>query len=500
MGEYIMTLDEGTTSARCIIYDRVGNAVSVGQREFKQIFPNDGWVEHDAMEIYSTQMAVAQEALLKASLTYRDIDSIGITNQRETTIVWDKETGRPIYNAIVWQCRRTADTAEWLREQGYSDMIREKTGLIIDAYFSATKLKWILDHVDGAREKAERGELLFGTVETWLIWKMTGGAKHLTDYSNAARTMMFNINTLDWDDDIISILDIPRVMLPKPVPCAGDFGETIFELFGGKLPITGAAGDQQAALFGEACFNEGEIKSTYGTGNFLLLNTGNKPVYSSSGLLTTIAWGLNGEVKYALEGSVFVCGAAIQWLRDNLQMIKKSSISENFASKVPDSDGVVVVPAFTGLGAPYWEPDARGAILGIKRSTKKEHIVRATLESIAFQSDDLIKAMEKDLGRKITDLKVDGGASLNNFLMQNQADISDIHIVRHKSIESTSLGAAYLAGLASGYYKSIEDIIEIKDVDKEFYPVIEGEERQRAKAKWHRAVEAVLALAEDEEF
>ena len=309
MGEYIMTLDEGTTSARCIIYDRVGNAVSVGQREFKQIFPNDGWVEHDAMEIYSTQMAVAQEALLKASLTYRDIDSIGITNQRETTIVWDKETGRPIYNAIVWQCRRTADTAEWLRDQGYSDMIREKTGLIIDAYFSATKLKWILDHVDGAREKAGRGELLFGTVETWLIWKMTGGAKHLTDYSNAARTMMFNINTLDWDEEILSILDIPRVMLPKPVPCAGDFGETIFELFGGKLPITGAAGDQQAALFGEACFNEGEIKSTYGTGNFLLLNTGNKPVYSSSGLLTTIAWGLNGEVKYALEGSVFVCGA-----------------------------------------------------------------------------------------------------------------------------------------------------------------------------------------------
>lgn len=500
MGEYIMTLDEGTTSARCIIYDRVGNAVSVGQREFKQIFPHDGWVEHDAMEIYSTQMAVAQEALLKASLTYRDIDSIGITNQRETTIVWDKETGRPIYNAIVWQCRRTADTAEWLRDQGYSDMIRERTGLIIDAYFSATKLKWILDHVDGAREKAKRGELLFGTVETWLIWKMTGGAKHLTDYSNAARTMMFNISTLDWDDEILSILDIPRAMLPKPVPCAGDFGETIFELFGGKLHITGTAGDQQAALFGEACFNEGEIKSTYGTGNFLLLNTGNKPVYSSSGLLTTIAWGLNGEVKYALEGSVFVCGAAIQWLRDNLQIIKKSSISENFASKVPDSDGVVVVPAFTGLGAPYWDPDARGAILGIKRSTKKEHVVRATLESIAFQSDDLIKAMEKDLGRKITDLKVDGGASLNNFLMQNQADISDIHIVRHKSIESTSLGAAYLAGLASGYYKSIEDIIEIKDIDKEFYPTIKDAERQRAKAKWHRAVDAVLALAEDEEF
>ena len=500
MGEYIMTLDEGTTSARCIIYDRAGKAISVGQREFKQIFPHDGWVEHDAMEIYSTQMAVAQEALLKASLTYRDIDCIGITNQRETTIVWDKETGRPIYNAIVWQCRRTADTAEWLRDQGYSDMISEKTGLIIDAYFSATKLKWILDNVDGAREKGERGELLFGTVETWLIWKMTGGVKHLTDYSNAARTMMFNINTLDWDDEILSILGIPRAMLPEPVPCAGDFGETILELFGGRLPITGAAGDQQAALFGEACFNEGEIKSTYGTGNFLLLNTGNKPVYSSSGLLTTIAWGLNGEVKYALEGSVFVCGAAIQWLRDNLQIIKKSSISENFASKVPDSDGVVVVPAFTGLGAPYWEPDARGAILGIKRSTKKEHVVRATLESIAFQSDDLIKAMEKDLGRKITDLKVDGGASLNNFLMQNQADISDIHIVRHKSIESTSLGAAYLAGLASGYYKSIEDIIEIKDIDKEFYPAIEDEERQRAKAKWHRAVDAVLALAEDEEF
>ncbi|WP_273226634.1 glycerol kinase GlpK [Mogibacterium timidum] len=502
MGEYIMTLDEGTTSARCIIYDRSGKAISVGQKEFRQIFPHDGWVEHDAMEIYSTQMAVAQEALLKASLTYRDIDSIGITNQRETTVVWDKKTGRPIYNAIVWQCRRTAETAEWLRDHGYSELIREKTGLIIDAYFSATKLKWILDNVEGARERAERGELLFGTVETWLIWKMTGGAGHLTDYSNAARTMMFNINTLDWDDDILAILDIPRTMLPKPVPCAGDFGETIPELFGGRLQITGAAGDQQAALFGEACFEEGEIKSTYGTGNFLLLNTGNKPVYSSSGLLTTIAWGLNGEVKYALEGSVFICGAAIQWLRDNLQIIRKSSISESLASKVSDSDGVVVVPAFTGLGAPYWEPDARGAILGIKRSTKKEHVVRATLESIAFQSDDLIKAMEQDLGRKITDLKVDGGASLNNFLMQNQADISDVHIIRHKSIESTSLGASYLAGLASGYYKSIDEIIKLKDqdIDKGFMPVIDEDERIMAKARWHRAVDAVLALAEDECF
>lgn len=500
MGEYIMTLDEGTTSARCIIYDRRGEVISVGQKEFKQIYPNDGWVEHDAMEIYSTQLAVAQEALLMASLSYRDINCIGITNQRETTIVWDKETGRPIYNAIVWQCRRTVETAEWLKEHGYGDMIRKKTGLIVDAYFSATKLKWILDNVKGAREKAERGELLFGTVETWLIWKMTGGKSHLTDYSNASRTMMFNINTLNWDDEILELLDIPRSMLPKPVPSAYNFGETIPELFGERLPITGAAGDQQAALFGEACFKEGEIKSTYGTGNFLLLNTGDKPVFSENGLLTTVAWGLNGEVKYALEGSVFICGAAIQWLRDEMHILKNSAQSEKFANKVEDSDGVIVVPAFTGLGAPYWESDARGAILGLKRSTKREHVVRATLESIAFQSDDLIKAMEIDLGRKIECLKVDGGASLNNFLMQTQANISNLKIVRHKSIESTSLGAAYLAGLASGYYKSVDDIIECKEISREFEPEIGEEERIKIMKKWHKAVDSVIALANTEDF
>lgn len=495
MSKYIMTLDEGTTSARCIIYDKKGAVISVGQKEFTQYFPQDGWVEHDAMEIWSTQMAVAQEALLKASLTYRDIAAIGITNQRETTIVWDKETGEPICRAIVWQCRRTADEAERLKESGAEEMIRHKTGLIVDAYFSGTKLKWILDHVNGARERAERGELLFGTVETWLIWKMTGGRKHITDYSNAARTMMFNINTLSWDDEILTLLSIPRAMLPEPVECSGMFGETIPELFGGGIPIAGAAGDQQAALFGETCFEIGEVKSTYGTGNFLLLNTGAQPVFSKSGLLTTIAWGLNGEVKYALEGSAFVCGAAVQWLRDEMGLMKTSAQSEKMAQKAGSSDGVYVVPALTGLGAPYWEPDARGAILGIKRSTNKNHVVRATLESLAYQNDDLLTAMEADLGRRITSLKVDGGACLNDFLMQFQADISSMKIVRHRSIESTSLGAAYLAGLAVGYYASMDDIVESKDVDKVFVPQMSEEVRAAYKAGWRKAVQAVIGLA-----
>lgn len=496
MREYIMTLDEGTTSARSIIYDRNGGVVSVGQREFKQYFPDDGWVEHDAMEIWSTQMSVAQEALLKANLTYRDIAAIGITNQRETTIVWDRKTGEPIYHAIVWQCRRTADYAAKLKEEGCEKMIREKTGLIIDAYFSATKLKWILDNVDGARERAERGELLFGTVETWLIWKMTGGRVHVTDYSNAARTMLFNINTLDWDDDIIDLLDIPRCMLPEPVECAHDFGETIPELFGGPIPIRGSAGDQQAALFGEMCFEKGEVKSTYGTGNFLLLNTGDRPVFSDSGLLTTVAWGLDGEVRYALEGSVFVCGAAVQWLRDELGFMRDSKASEKMAIKAGSSDGVYVVPAFTGLGAPYWQPNARGAVLGITRGTDRNQIVRATLESLAYQNEDLLEAMGKDIGRKITRLKVDGGACKNDFLMQFQADISDMEIVRHTSIESTSLGAAYLAGLACGYYGSLDEIIASREVDRVFEPSMDSSERQRMLAGWHRAVDAVIGLAE----
>lgn len=495
-GKYIMALDEGTTSARCVIYDKAGETISVGQKEFRQFFPADGWVEHDAMEIWSTQMAVAQEALLKASLTYRDIAAIGITNQRETTVVWDKKTGEPICNAIVWQCRRTAEYAAKLDADGYGDMIREKTGLIIDAYFSGTKLKWILDNVEGARERAERGELLFGTIETWLIWKMTGGESHVTDFSNAARTMLFNINTLEWDGEILELLNIPRCMLPKPVECSGDFGETVPELFGGRIPITGAAGDQQAALFGETCFKAGDVKSTYGTGNFLLINTGEKPVFSKSGLLTTIAWGLGGKVSYALEGSAFVCGAAVQWLRDELGFMKSSPDSEAMAMEAGSSEGVYVVPAFTGLGAPYWVADARGAIFGITRGTNRNHIVRATLESLAYQNDDLLSAMETDLGMKIGELKVDGGACLNDFLMQFQSDISDIDIVRGKSIESTSLGAAYLAGLAVGYYESTDDIIENKEIDRVFSPKMEAEERAERLNGWHRAVGACVSLSD----
>ena len=490
-----MTLDEGTTSARCIIYDKNGSIISADQKEFKQYFPHDGWVEHDAMEIWSAQMAVAQAALLRENLTYRDIAAIGITNQRETTVVWDKKTGEPIYPAIVWQCRRTAEYAKSLKNQGYEDMIREKTGLIVDAYFSATKLKWILDNVEGARIRAKKGELLFGTIETWLIWKMTGGRVHITDYSNAARTMLFNIHTLEWDLDILSVLDIPYCMLPKPMPSSGNFGRTIPELFGGEIPIAGIAGDQQAALFGEACFERGQLKSTYGTGSFLLLNTGEQPVVSQNGLLTTIAWGLNGKVTYALEGSAFICGAAIQWLRDEMQLIENSAQSESLAQKAESSDGVYVVPAMTGLGAPYWEPEARGAILGIKRSSSKAQIVRAVLESLAYQNDDLIKAMEFDLGYPIKELKVDGGACRNNLLMQFQADVSDLKIIRHTSIESTSLGAAYLAGLGIGYYNSMKDIIAHKKVERIFKPKMKSETRKKCKDGWNRAVQAVIELA-----
>lgn len=488
---YVMALDQGTTSSRTIIYDRNGNAVSVAQQEFTQIFPHEGWVEHNAMEIWATQMATAQEALLQANLTYRNIAAIGITNQRETTVVWDKATGEPIYNAIVWQCRRTANYADALKP--HEDMIREKTGLVADPYFSGTKLAWILDNVPGARERAEKGELLFGTIECWLIWKMTGGRAHVSDYSNACRTMLFNINTLEWDDELLELLNIPRCMLPEAVESSAHYGETIKELFGGPIPITGAAGDQQAALFGECCFEEGEVKSTYGTGNFLLLNTGDKPVYSGNGLLTTIAWGLNGEVKYALEGSVFICGAAIQWLRDELGLMEKSSESEAMAASVENSDGVYVVPAFTGLGAPYWEPNARGAIYGLTRGTNSNHLARAVLESLAYQNEDLLSAMEADIGHKIDVLKVDGGAALNNLLMQIQADISDIEISRASSIESTSLGAAYLAGLQVGYYESLDDIVNSKSIDRVFRPSITSEEREAALAGWHKAVKATIA-------
>ena len=491
MDQFIMALDQGTTSSRTIIYNKSGDIVSVAQKEFTQIFPREGWVEHDALEIWATQMTTAQEALLKAGLTYRNIAAIGITNQRETTVVWDKNTGEPVYNAIVWQCRRTADYAEKLKP--HEDMIRAKTGLLADPYFSGTKLAWILDNVPGVRARAERGELLFGTIECWLIWKMTGGKVHVSDYSNACRTMLFDINTLKWDEDLCGLLNIPMCMLPEPVECSKHYGDTVNELFGGPIPITGSAGDQQAALFGEACFNEGDVKSTYGTGNFLLLNTGDKPVFSKNGLLTTIAWGLNGKVSYALEGSVFVCGAAVQWMRDQMKFFSNAADSEEVASSVPDAGGVYVVPAFVGLGAPYWDPQARGAMFGITRGTTQAHIVRATLQSLVYQNEDLLEAMEADTGKDISTLKVDGGAALNDLLMQFQADISDIEIIRYASIESTSLGAAYLAGLASGYYDSLEDIVASKEISRTFRPTLGERERKEKLAGWRRAVRATMA-------
>lgn len=469
--------------------------ISVAQKEFSQIYPKDGWVEHDAMEIWSTQMGVAQEALLKVGCTYQDIEAIGITNQRETTVVWDKETGMPIYNAIVWQCRRTAEYCDSLIEAGYSEMIRQKTGLLIDAYFSGTKLKWILDNVKGAREKAEEGKLLFGTIETWLIWKMTDGRVHVTDYSNASRTMMFNINTLEWDNEILKLLDIPKAMLPEPKPSSYVYGETGSTIFGGPIKIAGAAGDQQAALFGQTCFEPGEGKNTYGTGCFLLMNTGETPVYSKNGLVTTIAWGLDGKVNYALEGSVFVCGAAIQWLRDELDIMEKSSDSEAMALAVEDSCGLYVVPAFVGLGAPYWDPYARGAVLGITRGANKNHLVRATLESLAYQTNDLITAMTDDLGSCLVSLKVDGGACANNFLMQFQSDVLDCKVERPVCIETTSLGAAYLAGLATGYWKNKEDVLQNWQVDRTFEPAMDESKRAEMLEGWSKAVEKTRGWA-----
>lgn len=495
MNKYILALDQGTTSSRCIIYDKKGNMVSVAQKEFRQYYPQQGWVEHDANEIWSTQMTVAHEAMLKAGVTYKHIEAIGITNQRETTVVWDKHTGEPVHNAIVWQCRRTAEYCDQLMEQGLADSFKEKTGLLIDAYFSATKLRWILENVEGAREKAEAGDLLFGTIETWLIWKMTGGRVHVTDYSNASRTMMFNINTLQWDDEILSILDIPKSMLPEPRPSSEVYGETESTLFAGPIKIAGAAGDQQAALFGQTCFQEGEAKSTYGTGCFLLLNTGEKPVFSQNGLLTTVAWGLNGKVNYALEGSVFVCGAAIQWLRDELSLMKNSAESERMTLSVKDSNGVYVVPAFVGLGAPYWDPYARGSIFGLTRGANKNHLVRATLESLAYQASDLLYAMASDLGKELLSLKVDGGACANNFLMQFQADILGKDVLRPQCIETTSLGAAYLAGLATGYWKNQNDVLENWQIDKTFVPAMEDFQRQALLSGWKKAVERAIGWA-----
>lgn len=495
MKTYIMALDQGTTSCRCVLYDREGKIVSMAQKEFRQLYPQAGWVEHDAMEIWSTQMGVAQEALLKIDGTYRNIRAIGITNQRETTVVWDKETGQPVYNAIVWQCRRTAQYCDELKARGLTETFQEKTGLLIDPYFSATKLRWILENVEGAREKAKQGKLLFGTIETWLIWKMTNGKVHVTDYSNASRTMLFNINTLKWDEDILKELEIPACMLPEPVASSQVYGETDSNIFGGPILIAGAAGDQQAALFGQACFQAGEAKNTYGTGGFLLMNTGTRPVYSKNGLLTTIAWGLAGTVSYALEGSVFVCGAAVQWLRDEMEILHDAAESERMAMSVSDSNGIYVVPAFVGLGAPYWDPYARGAVLGITRGVNKNHLVRATLESMAYQTRDLIQVMEKDTGQDLIALKVDGGASANDFLLRFQSDILGRSVLRPKCVETTSLGAAYLAGLACGYWDSRDDILANWQMDQEFRPDMEASKRDLLLAGWEKAVARVLGWA-----
>ncbi|MBO6108581.1 MAG: glycerol kinase GlpK [Eubacterium sp.] len=492
--KYMMALDAGTTSNRCILFDEKGQIISVAQKEFTQYFPKPGFVEHDPDEIWSTMLGVAVEAMSKAGVLAEDIAGIGITNQRETTIVWDKNTGEPVYNAIVWQCRRTSEFCDSLKAQGLTDMIRDKTGLVIDAYFSATKLKWILDNVDRARERAGAGELLFGTVDTWLLWKLTRGSVHVTDYSNASRTMMFNIRTLKWDEDILRLLDIPVEMLPEVRPSSMIYGYSAPNYLGGQIPIAGIAGDQHAALFGQTCFDKGDAKNTYGTGCFLLMNTGEKPVFSDHGLVTTIAWGIGDTVKYALEGSIFIAGAAIQWLRDELHLIDAADDSEYMAMKYPDTNGCYVVPAFTGLGAPYWDQYARGTIVGLTRGVNKYHIVRATLESIAYQTYDVVSAMEADLGVKISSLKVDGGASVNNFLMQAQADIIGSRVIRPVMRESTAIGAAYLAGLAVGYWESEESIKRNVSVDRVFEPKMDPDKREEGIHGWKRAIKAALAI------
>ena len=496
MSKYIMALDSGTTSNRCILFDKEGKICSLAQKEFTQIFPQPGWVEHDADEIFSTQLEVAREALRNIGASARDIAGIGITNQRETTIVWNRHTGRPVHHAIVWQCRRTAGYCDTLRAEGWTDKIREKTGLVIDPYFSGTKIRWILENVPGAREQAEAGELLFGTVETWLIWKLTGGRVHVTDYSNASRTMLFNINTLQWDEEILAKLEIPASMLPKVMPSSAVYGETAAEFFGAPVVLSGAAGDQQAALFGQACFTPGESKCTYGTGAFLLMNTGDQPIRSENGLVTTIAWGLGDQVTYALEGSIFVAGAAIQWLRDELRFIESAADSEYMARKVPDTNGCYVVPAFTGLGAPYWDAYARGAVLGLTRGTNKNHIIRATLDSIAYQTNDVLTAMEADAKLDLGALKVDGGAAANNYLVQTQADISGTQVLRPRCVETTAMGAAYLAGLAVGYWKDLNEIRANWAVDREFSPAITAEARDTKINGWKKAVACTRGWAE----
>ena len=499
MSKYVMALDAGTTSNRCIIFNEKGEMCSVAQKEFTQYFPKPGWVEHDANEIWSSQLGVAVEAMAKLGIGADDIAAIGITNQRETTVVWDKNTGEPVYHAIVWQCRRTSEYCDTLKDKGLTDKFREKTGLIIDAYFSGTKLKWILDNVEGVRERAEKGELLFGTVETWLIWKLTKGKSHVTDYSNASRTLLFNIKDLTWDKEILEELNIPECMLPEPKPSSCIYGYSDASFFGKEIPIAGAAGDQQAALFGQTCFNPGEAKNTYGTGCFMLMNTGETPVYSKNGLVTTIAWGLDGKVNYALEGSIFVAGASIQWLRDELRIIDSAPDSEYMAKKVKDTNGCYVVPAFTGLGAPYWDQYARGTIVGLSRGVNKYHIIRATLESLAYQVNDVLQAMKADSGIDLAALKVDGGASANDFLMQFQSDIINAPVKRPCCVETTAMGAAYLAGLAVGYWGSKEDVIKNWAIDKVFTPAMDGEDREEKIKGWNKAVKCSFGWAKEDE-
>lgn len=493
MKKYIMALDQGTTSSRSIIFDKDGNIVSVVQREFPQIFPKEGWVEHNPMAIWSTQIAACTEALMQIGGSWDEIYGIGITNQRETVVVWDRETGAPIYNAIVWQCRRTADYCAELKEKGLEQIIRSKTGLLLDPYFSASKVAWILDNVDGARERAERGELCFGTIDTWLIWNLTEGKVHATDYTNASRTMLFNIHTLQWDEELLKIFNIPASLLPEVKPSSGIFGYTDSKVLGAEIAIGGVAGDQQAALFGQCCFNPGELKNTYGTGAFLLMNIGEEPTITDSGLITTIACGLDGKVNYALEGSVFVCGAAIQWLRDGLRVIESASDSEYYSKKVPDSGGVLVVPAFQGLGAPYWDPYARGIIVGITRATNKYHIIRATVESMAYQTADVIELMERSTGIKIDSLSVDGGASANDLLLSFQSDILGTTVNRPECIETTALGAAYLCGLATGVYKSTDEIKNNRRIAKTFEPGKDASWREEKMSIWKKAVSRSLA-------
>jgi len=497
--QYIMSLDQGTTSSRCILFDKAGNICASVQKEFRQIFPQPGWVEHDAEEIWATTLEVSRAAMDKLGVSAADIAAIGITNQRETTVIWDKDTGKPIANAIVWQCRRTSEIIDKLVATGWADDIRARTGLVPDAYFSGSKIKWLLDNVPGARKRAEAGKLLFGTIDTWLIWNLTGGRVHVTDHTNASRTMIYNIHELKWDKELLRLLDIPECMLPEVKPSSHVYGKSDFELYGGEIPIAGAAGDQQCALFGQCCFAPGEMKNTYGTGCFLLMNTGTEPVESKNGLVTTIAVGYDDHVEYALEGSIFVAGAAVQWLRDELKVITNAAESQQYALSVADTAGGYVVPAFTGIGAPYWNQRARGAILGLTRGFSRAHLVRATLESLAYQTYDIARAMEQDSGITISELKVDGGACANDFLMQFQSDLVGCDVYRPRCIETTALGAAYLAGLAVGYWKDTEDIKNNWAVDKVFVPAMEEGQRRNLLRGWHKAVKCALVWADDEE-